>query len=52
VEGKVTEIADGITTKRTAASRSILSAGAVYWEWEADAERKEVAGADSPPTGP
>jgi hypothetical protein len=46
VEGKVTEIADGITTKRTAASRSILPAGAVYWEWEADAERKEVAGAD------
>jgi hypothetical protein len=46
VEGKVTEIADGITTKRTAASRSILPAGAVHWEWEADAERKEVAGAD------
>jgi hypothetical protein len=46
VEGKVTEIADSITTKRTAASRSILPAGAVYWEWEVDAERKEVAGAE------
>jgi hypothetical protein len=48
VEGKVTEIANGMTTKRTAALRSSFrrTRSTGYWEWEADAERKEVAGAD------
>ena len=42
--GRVTQIADGVTHKRSAACKKILPAGAVLWAWDADAEFDEAAG--------
>ena len=36
--GRVARVADGATTKRSARCKSILLAGALLWQWDADPE--------------
>ena len=42
--GRVTRIADGLKSKRTKRARTVLPAGALLWEWDADPEFDEKAG--------
>mmetsp|Transcript_24056 Transcript_24056/g.59701 ORF Transcript_24056/g.59701 Transcript_24056/m.59701 type:complete len:566 (-) Transcript_24056:199-1896(-) len=42
--GRVTRIADGLTTKRSKRAKQVLPAGAVLWAWDADPEFDERAG--------
>ena len=42
--GRVVQVADGLTNKRTKAARKVLPAGALLWAWDADPEFDERAG--------
>ena len=42
--GRVARIADGLTDTKTARGKALCPAGAVLWQWDADAEFGEVAG--------
>ena len=42
--GRVAQIADGVTHKKSKACKKILPAGAVLWAWDADPEFDEAAG--------
>jgi hypothetical protein len=42
--GRVARVADGLTDKRSKRARTLLPAGAVLWEWDADPEFDEAAG--------
>ena len=42
--GRVSRIADGLTSKRTKRAKTVLPAGALLWEWDADPEFDEKAG--------
>ena len=42
--GRVTQIADGVTHKKSKACKKILPAGAVLWAWDADPAFDEAAG--------
>jgi hypothetical protein len=42
--GRVTRIADGLQSKRSARAKKVLPAGALLWEWDADPEFDEKAG--------
>ena len=42
--GRVKRVADGLSDKRSRLCRNLLPAGAVLWEWDADAEFGEKAG--------
>lgn len=42
--GRIVRVADGLTNTRSARGKKILPAGAVLWEWQADAAFGETEG--------